>query len=115
VEQGPAPTGSTTSAVSIPSNGTASTSKAGGTLNVALGDLGTDGFDVIVPVINHPSYLIFEPLLRYDQRGNIMPRLAESWSMSPDGKLWTFNLHKDVKWSNGEDFTSDDVKFTIER
>ena len=35
--------------------------------------------------------------------------------MSPDGKLWTFNLRKGVKWSNGDEFTSDDVKFNIER
>ncbi len=35
--------------------------------------------------------------------------------MSPEGKVWTFNLRKDVKWTNGDELTSDDVKFSFER
>ncbi len=48
------------------------------------------------------------------------PALAESWQVSADGKVWTFNLRKGVKWQNlppvnGREFTSDDVKYTWER
>src|SRR5579871_3595121 len=87
----------------------------GGTLNYTLADLGTENNDVILAATNNVTPLIYEPLLRYDPQGNLVPWLAESFSMSPDGRLWTFNLRKGVKWSNGDDLTSDDVKFSFER
>jgi peptide/nickel transport system substrate-binding protein len=37
------------------------------------------------------------------------PYLAESWEASEDLKSWTFKLRQDVKWSNGDQFNSDDV------
>jgi peptide/nickel transport system substrate-binding protein len=40
------------------------------------------------------------------------PRLATSWSHSPDGKHWTVDLRRDIKWSDGVPFTSKDVVFT---
>ena len=43
-----------------------------------------------------------------------MPNLAESWDISDDGKVYTFNLHEDVSWHDGEPFTSEDVKFTYD-
>jgi peptide/nickel transport system substrate-binding protein len=86
-----------------------------GSLRVAYGDLGSQLFDPISSLYGVPLYMVYEPLLRYDQQGNLLPWLAESFSMSPDGKLWTFNLRKDVKWTNGDGFTADDVKFSLDR
>lgn len=43
-----------------------------------------------------------------------VPALAESWETSEDGLEWTYNLRDDVTWHDGEPFTSEDVKFTIE-
>ena len=43
------------------------------------------------------------------------PMLAESWKASDDLKSWTFNLRKGVLWHNGEEFTSDHVKWNFER
>ncbi len=41
--------------------------------------------------------------------------LAEDWSVSDDGKEWTFNLREGVKFHNGDPFTADDVIFTYNR
>lgn len=60
------------------------------------------------------STKIFEGLVEYDRSGNPVPQLAESWSVSPDGLAVTFHLRPHVKWHDGVDFTSDDVKFSIE-
>ena len=40
------------------------------------------------------------------------PGLAESWSVAPDQKTWTFKLRPGVRWSDGEPLTADDVVFT---
>jgi peptide/nickel transport system substrate-binding protein len=46
------------------------------------------------------------------ETGEVKPELAESWQ-SDDAKLvWTFFLRRDVKWSDGQAFTADDVVFT---
>ena len=38
--------------------------------------------------------------------------VAESWESSPDGKTWTFHLHKNITWQDGQPLTADDVVFT---
>jgi peptide/nickel transport system substrate-binding protein len=62
------------------------------------------------------STKIFESLLEYEG-GQLkpVPGLAQSWSMSADGKAHTFKLRNDVKWHDGKPFTSADVKFSIEK
>ena len=46
--------------------------------------------------------------------GKLTGDLAESWEISDDQLTWTFNLRQGVTWHDGEPFTADDVKFTIE-
>ena len=43
------------------------------------------------------------------------PGLAETWDTSDDGLTWTFHLRDGVNWSDGQPFTSADVKFTYDR
>lgn len=43
------------------------------------------------------------------------PDLAESFTISPDGKVYTFKLRKDVKFHNGRKLTAEDMKYSIER
>src|ERR1019366_8096168 len=40
------------------------------------------------------------------------PGLAESWSLAPDQKTWTFKLRQGVRWSDGVPLTAEDVVFT---
>jgi len=56
---------------------------------------------------------VYEGLFDYDNDGKMVPMLAESYTMSADGKTVTFKLRKGVKWHDGKPFTSADVKFTI--
>ena len=58
---------------------------------------------------------IFEGLTRFGPDGSINPGLAESWTISDDGKVYTFNLRKGVTFHDGTDMTADDVKFSLER
>ncbi len=59
---------------------------------------------------------MYEQLLRYDAlEKKVLPLLAESYSVSEDGKTWTFKLRQGVKFQNGDDFTAEDVKFSIDR
>ncbi|MGD0253759.1 MAG: ABC transporter substrate-binding protein [Verrucomicrobiota bacterium] len=56
---------------------------------------------------------MFWGLLNFDvPTQEIKPGLAESWTNSADGKTWTFKLRKNLRWSDGEPLTADDVVFT---
>lgn len=62
------------------------------------------------------STKIFESLLEWKgAKLTPQPGLAKSWNASQDDKTFTFNLRHDVKWQDGEPFTSADVKFTIKK
>jgi peptide/nickel transport system substrate-binding protein len=54
-----------------------------------------------------------EGLVTENGKGEIEPALAESWQVSPDSKTITFTLKKNLKWSDGEPLTIDDVIFTF--
>ncbi|PON18015.1 hypothetical protein C2W62_10125 [Candidatus Entotheonella serta] len=70
------------------------------------------------PFFAHP---VFNTLVRYDatKKGfvdeNIIGDLAERWEVSPDGKLYTFYLHKNVTWHDGTPFTAADVAYSFEK
>lgn len=56
-----------------------------------------------------------EELTKQDPDGSIKPQLATSWQMGSDGKSWTFTLRPNVKFSDGEAFNANAVKFSIDR
>ncbi len=41
-----------------------------------------------------------------------IPGMADQWTISPDGRVYTFNLRKDMKWSDGTPITADDFEWT---
>ena len=60
------------------------------------------------------AQLVFSGLLKYNNKDEITPDLAESYDVSGDGLSYTVQLKKDIKWHDGEPFSSDDVIFTIQ-
>jgi peptide/nickel transport system substrate-binding protein len=60
------------------------------------------------------SAKVTEGLLEYDYDINPRPLLATEWSISPDGKTYTFKLRPNVKFHDGKPFTSADVAYSIQ-
>ncbi len=58
---------------------------------------------------------VYQGLVRLDGSGKILPSLARSWDVSPDGTVVTFKLANGVKWHDGAPFTAQDVRFSYER
>jgi peptide/nickel transport system substrate-binding protein len=60
-------------------------------------------------------YNVLETLTKIRENGSIGPMLAESWTVSPDVRSFTFKLRNGVKFQNGEPFDASTVKFAFER
>ena len=60
-------------------------------------------------------YNLFETLTKINSDGKISGLLAESWTVSPDLKVYTFKLRKGVTFHNGEPFDARAVRFSYER
>ncbi|MFS4581446.1 ABC transporter substrate-binding protein [Phaeobacter sp. C3_T13_0] len=58
---------------------------------------------------------VFEGLTRFTSDGSVVPGLAESWEISADGLIYTFRLHKDVRFHDGTAMDAEDVKFSLDR
>lgn len=60
------------------------------------------------------NILIFNGLTAHDGANEVVPGLAKNWEFDEASCTYTFHLEEDVLWHDGEPFTADDVKFTIE-
>lgn len=58
---------------------------------------------------------LFDNLTIHDGSGKIAPGVAESWTISPDGKVYTFKLRANAKWSNGDPVKASDFVFSFRR
>src|SRR5690554_6857247 len=58
---------------------------------------------------------VYEGLVEVDQSGEVVPLLAKDWSLSDDLTTYTFELQEGVTFSNGDEFTAEDVKFSFDR
>ena len=87
----------------------------------AYGDALIDGSigepTILIPMLSGDAAsqdvagLIFNGLVKYDTDLGIIGDLAESWDISKDGLVITFHLKKGVRWTDGVEFTADDVIF----
>ncbi len=64
------------------------------------------------PVDRYLVDLVFDGLTRYNRDGDLEPSLAESWSVSEDGRSITFTLRGDGQWHDGQPVTTADVAYT---
>jgi peptide/nickel transport system substrate-binding protein len=64
---------------------------------------------------DHTNSLIYEGLTEQQPDGKVAPSLAESWTISPDGKTYTFKMRQGVKFHNGRAMTSADVVYSFQR
>ena len=60
------------------------------------------------------NVLLFSGLTAHDADDQVIPGLAEKWEYDEDSYTYTFHIRDGIKWHDGEAFTADDVKFTIE-
>ncbi|MHA1581642.1 MAG: ABC transporter substrate-binding protein [Candidatus Baldrarchaeia archaeon] len=114
-----------TGIIGIPSDGAVNiwsyinmrrTSGEGGEMKIGmLGDIKTN--NPLLRTLSLEGYIehmVFETLVAFDVNLTVVPWLAESWEVSENGTVWTFNLRNNVTWQDGVPFTADDVVFTIE-
>jgi ABC-type dipeptide/oligopeptide/nickel transport system permease component/ABC-type transport system substrate-binding protein len=58
---------------------------------------------------------VFEGLVRIGPTGRVEPALAESWEVSPDGRIYLFHLRAGVRFQDGSPFDASVVKFSLDR
>ena len=58
---------------------------------------------------------IYEGLVKVNRNGEFIPGLATAWTVSPDGKVYTFDLRKNVTFHNGEPFKAAVARWNLER
>jgi ABC-type transport system substrate-binding protein len=90
--------------------------KQGGTVTIGAEEdafvLSGDGANVGQYPLNAN---IFEGLVRMDPNYGIVPVLATSWTLQPDGETWRFLLRKGVKMHNGQPFDAKSVKYSFDK
>jgi peptide/nickel transport system substrate-binding protein len=91
--------------------------RSGGSLVSAQTTEATGLDPQLVPAFSRSrrSPMMYNQLVRFDPDMTPRPELAESWQVSPDALTWTFKLREGVKFHDGQEMTSADVKFTFDR
>jgi ABC-type transport system substrate-binding protein len=68
--------------------------------------------DISYPIV----HALFDTLVDYEPGGvGVIPRLAQSWTVSPDGRVYTFVLRDGITFSDGTPIVAADVAFSLER
>src|SRR5256886_16417104 len=101
-------------------SGATAAAQSGGTVtfgvHVALARRWLDPADTEAEITPFMIYYALHDALVKPMPGNLnTPSLAESWTMSKDGRTWDFVLRKGTRFHNGDPVTGEDVKFSFER
>lgn len=83
--------------------------------------LGIVDFDTFNPLLTHSETVkeclefVYEPLFDVDEKLCPVPVLAESYTVSPDGRTIDIQLRRDVTWQDGALFTTQDAAYTMKQ
>jgi ABC-type transport system substrate-binding protein len=93
------------------------TPRRGGTVRTStFGDIrGLDPANIADGLVSSMHQLLFAGLVDFDERGAVVPRLAERIDAAPDGLQYRFTLRRGVLFHDGTELTADDVKRSVER
>src|SRR5207302_10280722 len=92
----------------------AASSTPTGMLRYASADFGQESMDPI-NIESTWGWAMYDSLLTFDEKGNVVGRVADSYDLSQDGLTWTFKIRKDIKFHNGDPLTAADVVFSLQR
>ncbi|MFN8498792.1 MAG: ABC transporter substrate-binding protein [Anaerolineae bacterium] len=111
-----------TAAAAAPTAAAKAAAPAAGGANTLVVGIGHDlttldpgrGYEIVGGLTHKATYDTLVTLAP-DDISKIVPSLAEKWDISPDGKTYTFNLRKGVKFASGNELTANDVKWSYDR
>ena len=63
---------------------------------------------------NH-GYMIYDTLFGTDEKNRVQPQMVDTWTVSPDKRLWTFKLRDGLEFHDGKPVTGEDVAASIAR
>jgi oligopeptide transport system substrate-binding protein len=66
-------------------------------------------------VVGHLMRDLYEGLVIHDAEAEVVPGVAESWEISDDGLIYTFNIRENANWSNGDPVTAHDFVYSFQR
>jgi peptide/nickel transport system substrate-binding protein len=91
----------------------------GGNLKIGMsGGESSDSLDPALLTNYAPTLFVYcwgDTLVNVDVDGTALPNLAESWSSTPDAKVWSLKIRKGVTFHNGQALTADDAVKTLQR
>lgn len=83
-------------------------------LVIAVGDMTEGDYDACQGYTMYGTNIFYSSLLRINKEIETQPDLATDYEVSDDGLIYTFHLRDDVRFSDGETVTAEDVVFTYE-
>jgi peptide/nickel transport system substrate-binding protein len=85
----------------------------GSVLRVSMPTFAYESFD---PIDGESffGWSMYDPIITWDENGDFVGAIAESWDISDDGLTWTFHIRQGVTFHNGDPLTSADVMFSVQ-
>ncbi len=74
-----------------------------------------DPFNVTAYITRNHGYMVYDTLFATDEKGAIKPQMVDKWTVSPDGKTYTFTLRDKLEFHDGKPVTGEDCVASIKR